>query len=304
MDVNGGGCMKNALIGCLVLFTMAAPTFAQTKVRLKQVLVDLGGGVRLKMVLIPAGEFKMGDDSGYEMEKPVHRVTISKPFFLGKHLVTQQQWQAVMENKPDSNGSTIPAAAAWDDCQTFIAKLNAKIGTQGGRFALPTEAQWEYACRAGSNTRYSFGDDEVALGNYAWYNANAGGQPHRVGEKKPNTWGLYDMHGNVWQWCADWYDPGYYAKSPLDDPRGPATGSDRVIRGGGLGPRRLGLPCRLSGLWPAKPREQPGIPHRPSSDRVGQPGAGSSFGHIFRPKHVPVPLVSEEDNSRERLRFD
>ena len=224
--------MKNFTICCVLLFTMAHTTFGQTKDPPKRIAVDLGGEVTLILVLIPAGEFNMGDESGYDSEKPVHKVKITKPFYLGKFEVTQQQWLAVMENKPDPKVSKIPAGVAWDDCQAFLVKLNAKIGMQGGKFVLPTEAQWEYACRAGSTTKYSFGDEEARLGDYAWYNANAGGLPHPVGEKKSNAWKLYDMHGNVWEWCADWYDPGYYAKSPSDDPRGPATGTDRVNRGG------------------------------------------------------------------------
>jgi formylglycine-generating enzyme required for sulfatase activity len=124
---------------------------------------------------------------------------------------------------------------SWDDCQAFLDKLNAKAGEQGGKFVLPTEAQWEYACRAGGTTKYCFGDDEARLGDYAWYGANSLGRTHPVGEKKPNTFGLYDMHGNVWEWCADWYVLGYYAKSPGDDPRGPTTGSVHVDRGGSWG---------------------------------------------------------------------
>ena len=121
---------------------------------------------------------------------------------------------------------------SWDDCQQFLAKLNAKPRPGGGKFQLPTEAQWEYACRAGSTTRYCFGDDEKQLGEYAWYDENSGKKTHPVGEKRPNAWGLYDVHGNVWEWCEDWYDNGYYGRSPSDDPPGPATGSYRVVRGG------------------------------------------------------------------------
>jgi formylglycine-generating enzyme required for sulfatase activity len=122
---------------------------------------------------------------------------------------------------------------SWNDCQDFFNKLNAKSGPGRGKFQLPSEAQWEYACRAASTSQYCFGDDVTRLGEYAWYDNNSGSKTHPVGEKKPNAWGLYDMHGNVWEWCQDWYDGGYYAKSPMDDPAGPATGSNRVDRGGG-----------------------------------------------------------------------
>ena len=209
-----------------------------TQPLVKEIAVDLGKGVKLEMILIPAGEFLMGSpdsdkDAGAD-ERPQHRVRIAKPFYLGKYLVTQEQWQAVMDNNPSHfKGLKNPVeCVSWNDCRQFLEKLNAKIGTQGGRFILPTEAQWEYACRAGSTTRYYFGDDESALGEYAWYDANSGNTTHPVGGKKPNAWGLYDMHGNVWEWCQDWYDAGYYAKSALDDPMGPATGSIRVFRGG------------------------------------------------------------------------
>jgi formylglycine-generating enzyme required for sulfatase activity len=118
---------------------------------------------------------------------------------------------------------------SWEDAQEFIRKLNAKEG--GTKYRLPTEAEWEYAARAGSTTAYSFGDDVTQLGEYAWYDQNAGNTTHPVGQRKPNAWGLYDMHGNVWEWVQDWY--GAYAAATVTDPQGPASGSDHVFRGGG-----------------------------------------------------------------------
>ncbi len=217
--------------------------------------VDLGKGVKLELVLIPAGEFLMGSpdsDKGAEGdvnrppqpdEKPQHRVRITKPFYLGKYPVTQEQWEAVMGSNPSlvKSPKNPVEQVSWEDCQKFLDKLNAKLGTGGGKFQFPTEAQWEYACRAGSTTKYYFGDDEKELGEYAWYLMNSDGKSHPVGEKKPNAWGLYDMHGNVWQWCQDWYGiRNYYKVSPVDDPPGPPGGSlaagvnaiDHVYRGG------------------------------------------------------------------------
>jgi formylglycine-generating enzyme required for sulfatase activity len=208
----------------------------------KKLTVDLGHRVKLEMVLIPAGEFLMGspesDKDATPEEKPQHRVRITKPFYLGKYLVTQEQWEAVMGGNPSLfKGPKNPVEqVSWDDCQVFLGKLNENFGAGRGNFHLPTEAQWEYACRAGSKTRYCFGDKESGLGEYAWYGKNSGGQSHPVGEKKPNAWGLYDMHGNVWEWCHDWHDIRYYANAPMDDPMGPATGSNRVLRGGSFNP--------------------------------------------------------------------
>ena len=148
--------------------------------------------------------------------------------------MTQEQWEAVTGNNPSEfKGPKNPVeTVSWEDCQQFLGKLNAKVGSGAGKFQLPSEAQWEYACRAGSKTKYCFGDDASKLREYAWYDESVDGRTHPVGEKKPNAWGLYDMHGNVWEWCKDWYKDGYYKESPVDDPTGAATGSFRVFRDG------------------------------------------------------------------------
>ena len=171
----------------------------------KEISVDLGKGVKLEMVLIPAGEFMMGlpkSDRHAVENSPEHRVRISFPFYVGKYPVTQEQWEAVMGSNPSRfKGPRNPVdSVSWDDCRDFLKRLDARLG--GGKFRLPTEAQWEYACRAGSKTRYYFGDDEWRLDDYAWYRRNAEGGTHPVGEKKPNAWGICDMHGNVCEMCA------------------------------------------------------------------------------------------------------
>jgi formylglycine-generating enzyme required for sulfatase activity len=230
--------MVLAVFGSLAVATAAEPKEAgsKTKTPPKELTVDLGKGVKLEMVLIPAGEFLMGspdsDKDAWSGEKPQHRVRITKPFYLGKYLVTQEQWEAVMGNNPSQlKGVKNPVeTVSWDDCQQFVGKLNAKSAAGGGKFQLPSEAQWEYACRAESTTRFCFGDDEPKLGDYAWYAANSGCKTHPVGEKKPNAWELYDMHGNVREWCQDWWKG--YKGSPVDDPTGAATGSCCVFRGG------------------------------------------------------------------------
>jgi formylglycine-generating enzyme required for sulfatase activity len=223
-----GHVMRNVAMGCLVLFAMAGTAFSETKESPKELAVDLGGGVKLDLVLVPAGSFTMGD----AIDKPAHKVTITKPFYLGKYEVTQEQWEAVMGSNPSHfKGPKNPVEqVSWDDCQQFLVKLNAKSGGQGSKFVLPTEAQWEYACRAGSTGKFCFGDDEKQLGEYAWYKVNSGDKPQPVGEKKPNIFGLHDMHGNIWEWCQDWY--GEYGAEAVRDPSGPTTGSIRVYRGG------------------------------------------------------------------------
>ena len=216
--------------------------------------IDLGKGVKMEFVLIRPGTFLMGSRKGPADERPVHRVVISKPFYMARHEVTQSQWEAVMgkhkwltDLTKGDNEMTGPAKAmnvlSWNDCQRLIRRLKGLNGESPGHaFALPTEAQWEYACRAGSTSEFHFGDDESQLGRYAWFqgNMNWPGQPgfrgkafyHDVGRKTPNKWGLYDMHGGVWEWCADGYDRDYYLNAPLVDPKGPQSARFRVLRGG------------------------------------------------------------------------
>ncbi len=220
----------------------------------KERSVDFGGGVKMEFVLIPAGEFVMGSPEAERQEMleaakarnlewairmipsegPQHRVKISKPFYLGKYEVTQAQWQAVMSNNPSKFQDPMHPVeqVSWDDIQPFLAKLNMRFEKKEMRFGLPTEAQWEYACRAGTTTTFSFGDNPALFAQYGWYRDNSGGKTHPVGQRKPNAWGLYDMHGNVFEWCSDWYGKEYYRQSPAVDPTGPPTGSCRVFRGG------------------------------------------------------------------------
>jgi formylglycine-generating enzyme required for sulfatase activity len=184
----------------------------------------------MEFVLISPGTFLMGSHDGEAREQPIHQVTISHPFYLGKYAVTNGQWEAVMGTNPSRFiGDLTPIAnVSWEDAQEFIQRLNAKEG--GALYRLPTEAEWEYACRAGSPTAYSFGDDPAQLGAYGWYLNNSDGKTSPVGQRTPNAWGLYDVHGNVFEWVQDWY--GKYAREPVTDPHGPASGSHRVLRGG------------------------------------------------------------------------
>ena len=152
-------------------------------------------------------------------------------------LVTQEQYERVMGKNPSQfKGPQNPVeTVSWDDAVEFCRKLSAlpEEKEAGRLYRLPTEAEWEYACRAGSEADYCFGDDKAQLDQYAWYDKNSGGTTQAVGLKKPNEWGLYDVHGNVWEWCADWYDEKWYQQSPERDPVGPQTGERRVLRGGG-----------------------------------------------------------------------
>lgn len=197
------------------------------------------GGVSFNMIRIEHGSFMMGATpemkNPYDYEKPVHEVTISKDYYMGETQVTQALWQAVMGDNPsyfkdDIMGKKHPVdSVSWNDCQEFIKKLNNLTGEQ---FRLPTEAEWEFAARGGNksrHTQYSGSDD---IDSVVWYYGNSGSQTHPVAKKSPNELGLYDMSGNVWEWCNDRYEGDYYAKSPSVDPQGPSSGSKRVLRGG------------------------------------------------------------------------
>ncbi|MCX7045001.1 MAG: SUMF1/EgtB/PvdO family nonheme iron enzyme [Candidatus Sumerlaeota bacterium] len=193
---------------------------------------DLGGGVTMKMIAIKSGTFQMGSNDGSSDEKPVHEVTLDN-YWLGETEVTQAQYEAIMGTNPSNfKGANNPVdQVSWENAMEFCRKLSQKTGK---KYSLPTEAQWEYACRAGSSAKYGFGDSESELGDYAWYSSNSGSQTHPVRQKKPNAWGLYDMHGNVWEWCSDWYADSY-SSSAITNPVGANQGSARVYRGGGWG---------------------------------------------------------------------
>ena len=216
-----------------------------------------GALIGMKLILISPGEFDMGSSAGeiarlleegkrqtfaawhserVPAEAPQHRVKISKSFYLGVCEVTQAEYGRVMGQDP-SNFKGDPNRPVeqvnWSDAVEFCQRLSAspKEKATGAVYRLPTEAEWEFACRAGAMTRYSFGDAATGLGQNAWWKENSQGQTQPVGRLRPNAWGLFDMYGNVWEWCDDWYGP--YQAGTVSDHRGPGTGLERVLRGGG-----------------------------------------------------------------------
>ncbi|MBT3199643.1 MAG: formylglycine-generating enzyme family protein [Phycisphaerales bacterium] len=210
----------------------------------KHMILDLGKGVTMKLALVPAGKFVMGSPKSEigrnKNEGPQHEVTISKPFYMGVTEVTQAQWKTVMEFIPweehiyaKSGDNYAASCVSWYRANEFCDKLSLKLGR---KVWIPTEAQWEYACRAGGKTIYGFGDDASKLGDYAWCHDNtwkAGEKyTHKVGLKKPNAFGLYDMHGNVHEWCRDVYDEKFYANSKSVDPENITKEYTRILRGG------------------------------------------------------------------------
>jgi len=202
--------------------------------------LDLGG-LPLELVRIPAGTFLMGtprSEEGRDAEEAQHRVTLTQPFYMGRYEVTQKQFDTVIRgpkafhlNQFEGRETNPVEKVSWNDAAEFCRILSAKLGS---RVRLPTEAEWEYACRAGTSTAFSSGPGEADLARAGWYRGNAGFETHPLGGKAPNPWSLFDMHGNVREWCQDWYASDYYAVSPPADPQGPPTGVYRISRGGGI----------------------------------------------------------------------
>ncbi|MFT3784392.1 MAG: formylglycine-generating enzyme family protein [Nibricoccus sp.] len=233
--------MKRSFVAFFTLFVAVVAnstlSFGQPTAALSKTLtLDLGDGVTMDLVLIPAGSFIMGSDenTGDGDEFPEHTVVLSKPFYLGKYEVTQEQWVRVMGANPSQfKGANLPVETVnWHDCQKFLTRLGEQTGT---RASLPTEAQWEYACRAGTTTKWFHGESDKTCADYAWSGENAANSTHPVGTKKPNAWGLYDMTGNVWEWCSDHYQKHAYAAGRITDPTGPTKGESYVTRGGAWG---------------------------------------------------------------------
>ena len=288
--------------------------------------VEITNSIGMRLVLIPPGEYGMGspkeviedemltpgtEDWWYKSalpgEGPLHRVQITKPFYLGEQAVTQEEYQRVMGTNPSDYSATghhkdevrgqdtkrLPVEnVSWDHAAEFGRKLSEMPEEKALRriYRLPSEAQWEYACRAGTTGRWYFSpasavrtpreekkNEEKMLSDYGWFDGNSGGRTHAVGRKQPSPWGLYDMYGNVWQWCQDWYDQEYYAELPADDPAGPLVGLNRVCRGGNCRDSARG--CR-------------------SAVRNSIPQGHESFGVGFR---VSVPLPDKMPQAdRER----
>ncbi len=205
----------------------------------------------MNFVFIGPGSFTMGsplNETGRKSDEAQHHVTLSKGFYMQTTEVTQKHWKVVMGETPSyfsKCGDDCPVEqVSWDDVQRFIKELNKREETD--KYRLPTEAEWEYACRAGNaNSRFSFGNDIKKLGYYCWHKGNSGETPYLVAKKKYNSWGLYDMHGNVWEWCQDVY--GSYPSNPETDPIGPSGGTERVFRGGAWNVAPGAIRCAFRG---------------------------------------------------------
>jgi len=235
------------LLGALALVALWPSGCRRVEPQAKEPGVSLDttqGGV--EMVAIPGGWFQMGSDQQGEVDESPHKVYVS-PFRIDKYEVTQEEYQRVTGSDPSRwKGAQNPVEQIrWADAVHYCNARSRLEGLQpaydvttgqcdfaADGYRLPTEAEWEYAARAGTETRHCFGDSPSELELHAWFKGNSTRGPHPVGQKEPNPWGLYDMYGNVWEWCHDFYREDYYGQSPARDPRGPETGKDRVVRGG------------------------------------------------------------------------
>jgi len=216
-----------ALMGC----DQSDPSDVQTTDRTsEEAFVNV---VNMRFARIPAGTYQMGSETGQDDEAPVHEVRISEPFYMSTLEVTQQQWNQLMDQNPSRFQEPFHPVerVTWFDAQAFIDSLNQKEGVD--LYRLPTEAEWEYAARAGTQTPFSFGASDDALKAHAWYNANSEEHTWPAGRKKANSFGLHDIHGNVWEWVQDTYNPLFYRFSPTVDPKNDQDNNARIIRGGG-----------------------------------------------------------------------
>ena len=250
---------------------------------------EITNSIGMKLVLVPKGTFMMGSpesEEGRQKDETQHEVTISKDYYLGVYEVTQAQYEKVMGKNPSSfpvakvgnENADLPVEnVSWDDAVEFCKKLSdlPEEKKAGREYRLPTEAEWEYACRAGSKTAYAFDDEEGLLPEYGWFSRNSSRRTHTVGLLEPNAWGLYDMHGNVWECCSDRY--GDYPKGAVSDPSAPKVGSIRVFRGGSWRFEAAG--CRSAARYGSAPSDrgdglgfrvalssQSGIPKSPEAD--------------------------------------
>jgi len=319
--------MRNASIALGVLAASAA-CLADAP---EPVKLDLGGGVALELVGVPAGEFMMGSPESERerqpCETPVHKVRITRPFHMGRFEVTNGQYRRF---RPDHHseyldGDDQPVLfVSWHDADAFCRWLSARAKRN---VRLPTEAEWEYACRAGTTTRFHTGDaarmkDSADLGKAGWYGANARGRTRPVGRKAPNAFGLHDMHGNAWEWCADCYGADYYKASPAADPRGPNDGRAKVLRGGSYrfwttyycrsaaryacrpdarecvtgfrvvvetGPYKARPPAKVTQAWPPPRRIVP--PYAPADAREAAVAADFGAPALFVPKVDAPPTI-------------
>ena len=228
MHIVGLAALSLAMAACAQ--EAAAPTSGAARKTGDVTTIVLPGGASMEMIWYEPGSFSMGSpitEAGRFEDETPHTVTISSGFWLGKYEVTQRQWESVMlSNHSRFKGPDRPVeTVSWHDCETFIRRVNASLKGMVAR--MPTEAEWEYACRAGSTAPLS---GSGRIGDMAWYDINSGSQTHEVGKNKPNAWGFYDMHGNVLEWCSDWFSVPEAGK--VVDPRGPSYGSFKILRGG------------------------------------------------------------------------